>query len=185
MPSTGDVRWLCICDCGKSATPRTTDLRSGNTKSCGCLAADTRRKHGLHKTPEYHVWADIKQRCFNQNSPEYENYGGRGITMCQRWVESYAAFYLDMGARPSKQHSIERVNNNGHYQPGNCRWATSQEQTLNMRRNRVIEFNGASKPISEWAKALGFHDPTLRARLTRLGWSIERSLTQPVQFRNV
>lgn len=132
-------RWLCACSCGKEKTVFGGNLKSGATRSCGCLIAETvgnrSRKHGLSKTPEYKVWRAMFQRCEDRSSKSYRRYGGRGISICGRW-RTFENFLADMGKRPSKTHSIDRVNNDGNYEPSNCRWATRKQQyenTINVR----------------------------------------------------
>ena len=137
-PNTAQSRqahWLCVCACGKETVVNGSSLRRGRTRSCGC----GRIRHGLAgKTPEYHVWEGIKQRCLNPNHARYEYWGGRGVTVCQRWAESFEAFYADMCPRPSPGHSIDRVDNDGNYEPGNCRWATASQQQRNRRDRRHL-----------------------------------------------
>ena len=129
-------RWQCACECGATVIVSSRELLSGDTKSCGCLAADRHpRKHGFARNGAPHelyaVWNGMKDRCFNPNSQHWHRYGGRGITVCSRWRESFSWFLEDMGPRPSKKHSIDRINNDGNYEPSNCRWATASEQALN------------------------------------------------------
>ena len=129
-PPSKQAQWLCRCECGGEVVANGSNLRRGKTQSCGC----GRIKHGLaNKAPEYHVWEGIKQRCLNPDRAGYEYWGGRGITVCQRWME-FENFYADMGSRPGPGYSIERVDNDGNYEPGNCRWATASEQQRNTRR---------------------------------------------------
>lgn len=136
--------WLCRCDCGIELEVLSESLRSGNTKSCGCMkiAALLARclKHGNAranaKTPEYSIWKTMKDRCFRRANPRFADWGGRGITVCERWRNSFPAFLADMGARPSRLHSLDRVNNDGNYEPGNCRWATAIQQAANKRMPR-------------------------------------------------
>lgn len=174
------VRWLCQCDCGTTRPVRQTGLRAGS-QSCGCLKIELRKqgwKHGQTGTAEYNAWRDIRKRCLSPGCPEYPNYGGRGITMCERWQESFANFLADMGPKPSPEHSIDRRDNNGPYTPENCRWATKKAQSRNTRSNRLVEFRGERLSMAEWAERTGINRGTLDARL-RKGWSLEAAFTTP------
>ena len=140
-------QWVCLCDCGIERTIAGCDLRSGHTKSCGCLqrerARDTieanrgtgRLSHGMTESPEYNSWCAMKKRCLNPKTTRYERWGGRGIKICPQWVNSFETFLADMGKRPSLGHSLDRINNDGDYEPDNVRWATSVEQANNRRES--------------------------------------------------
>lgn len=136
----------CLCDCGHTVTVRLDHLKGGRTKSCGCLHGGRYgsyirptqpKKDGRSNTPEYRTWQNIKGRCLNPRNRDYKNYGSRGIIVCKRWLESFDAFLADMGPRPDRRHSIDRINNDGNYEPTNCRWATKQEQRVNQRPHHV------------------------------------------------
>lgn len=156
----------CLCDCGNSAIVRGAHLASGNTKSCGCANHKPPTKHGMCKTPEYISWCAMRTRCNNSNVPSYATYGGRGVSVCKRW-DDFTAFLADMGPRPSPKHSIDRIDNNGNYEPGNCRWATRQEQSLNTSRNVRVNVGGRMMSITEIARKTGLHRDTVRARIKR------------------
>jgi hypothetical protein len=132
------VTWICLCDCGKESISLARNLRSGSTRSCGCLAAEhsrtLTRTHGMSGTPEYRAWKGAIGRCENRSSPHYQDYGGRGIMVCEQWRHNFEAFFTDVGPRPSPDHSLDRIDNDGNYEPGNCRWATKTEQSSNRRK---------------------------------------------------
>ena len=143
--------WRVRCDCGKLSLVIGRNLRSGNTRSCGCLSAERtsadNAARGIHfesgmRTPEYEAWRNMRRRCYDSTSQNYRYYGGRGITVCERWMESYLFFLADVGRKPSPTHSIDRINNDGNYEPTNCRWATKRQQGLN-RRRRLLRNSGA------------------------------------------
>lgn len=137
------------------------------------------KTHGGSYTREYKVWGDMLRRCRKENHPDYKDYGGRGITVCERWL-NFAKFIADMGARPSDSHSLDRKNNDGNYEPSNYRWATELQQNNNTRSNRYITFNGRTLTIAEWSAEFNINQQTLFARISVYGWTIERALTQPV-----
>lgn len=123
----------------------------------------------------------MKQRCYNPNNPNYHRYGGRGIRVCQRWRDSCAAFVADMGPRPSPKHTVDRIDNDGNYEPGNVRWATMKEQHRNRHDSRTYTHAGRTQSMGDWAKEAGMHRSTLEQRIKRLGWSFGKALTAPVQ----
>jgi hypothetical protein len=143
-------RWLCRCDCGKEKIITTRDLK--HHKSCGCakVKAWALSVHGLSNSREYKIWTDIKTRCYNPKKHNYQNYGGRGIRMCDRWLNSFSNFIEDMGMRPSKSHSIDRINVDGNYEPSNCKWSTNTEQANNRRTSKFIEFQGVRLTCGQW-----------------------------------
>jgi len=163
-----------------------SNLLQGITRSCGCFQKDDvaarNRTHGLTDSPEYNSWHSMKQRCFDPHHTAYENYGGRGITVCDRWLHSFSAFYTDMGPRPMDS-TLDRIDNDRGYEPDNCRWAMRLAQHNNVRRNRVVSFNGQSMTVAQWERQLGFTRDRIGQRI-RDGWSIERALTEPVKLRN-
>ena len=135
--------------------------------------------HGMKGTAEYRAWLAIKTRCHNPNFPWYRYYGGRGIRVCDQWKNNFVQFYNDMGLRPSNNHSIERLNNEGHYEPSNCKWATKKEQCNNKRNNRKLKLNKIELTIKEWSDLTGIPWATIGARIDRLGWSVREALTTP------
>lgn len=159
-------QWLCVCDCGTQCVVMGAHLRWGHTLSCGCLqierAGDAGRTHGeagSKRTAEYRAWALMLRRCNNPNSHEFKYYGGRGITVCAEWLNSYEAFLAHLGRRPSPQHSVDRFpDNNGNYEPGNVRWATRHQQSLNQRRNAHSDAGVCYRPDctqNPWLVMLG------------------------------
>lgn len=182
--------WLCRCKCGKEKVIRGSSLTTGAIRSCGCLNIelsakrlnDYSFKHGFaHKERLYETWKNMKRRCYDTANKRYANYGGKGIRVCDAWLHDYSAFRswaLSHGYADNL--SIDRVNNDGNYEPSNCRWATAKEQENNMSRNHILTYNGISHTISEWADLLGFTYSTLSHRVQR-GWSVEQLLNTPAR----
>lgn len=175
--------WACECACGVCGHVEDSALKVGNSKSCGCAqreaasaAGEATRTHGMSKSaPEYYVWCSMKQRCLNPNVINWPDYGGRGITVCDRWRDSFEAFFADMGPRPSPQHSIDRIDPNGNYEPKNVRWADPKTQAQNKRCALEIMIDGASIPLADAASNAGLKYSTVRARMKK-GWPAERLL---------
>lgn len=132
------VIWSCRCDCGNTKDVPIDALNAGRVQSCGCLRKELNTKHGMKGTPTYKAWKSMLQRCRNPNDPHFPGYGGRGITVCERW-QSFENFLVDMGERPGDDLSLDRIDNDGHYEPGNCRWATRTEQNRNRRSWKKID----------------------------------------------
>lgn len=182
--------WLCRCDCGNEITVIGNSLTVGRVNSCGCLrkelAADKMTSHGFTTKdnfhPLYELWKGIKDRTSNPNNVGWHNYGGRGIKICDRWKDSFPNFLEDMGERPSKKHSIDRIDNDGDYCPTNCRWATKKEQSYNTRRNKTIIIDGIEKTIPQWCKIYGMSQVTFYKRV-RSGMSHEEAITTPLEER--
>lgn len=141
--------FLCRCQCGKEVRVDSKSLRKGHTKSCGCLQsefASSKKTHGMDRTPTYWVWQGMKNRCLNKNSGSFKNYGGRGIGVCDRWKSSFENFLADMGTKPARL-SLGRINNNGDYEPSNCRWETTFEQANNTRKSLKVGGKGETLAI--------------------------------------
>ncbi len=174
----GNSAWHCKCDCGTLRVVRGAALRNGHTTSCGCARAIHNRTSRL----EYASWRSMRARCEKPSDVAYARYGGRGIRVCARW-STFALFYADMGPRPSSRHTLDRVDTNGDYEPGNCRWATRTEQADNKRNSHMVTAFGETKTMSRWAHQFGLSPGTLDSRITRLGWSAERAMTAPLRHK--
>jgi len=182
--------WKCRCTCGEEVPVEHYQLLSARTRSCGCFQRElvsamfTGRGHGesthAGNTTEYRIWKGIVQRCCNPNDHAFEDYGGRGITICERWRSSYENFLADVGRRPSRDLSIDRIDNNGGYCPGNVHWATMKRQNRNSRQNRLLTFDGITRCIAEWAEITGIASTALYQRIAD-GWDSEKALTTPVR----
>lgn len=172
--------WKCLCECGNETVASSNNIVRGVTRSCGCFKIERQRegniKHGQYGTGAHTSWMSMRQRCLNPNNPAFKSYGGRGISICERW-ELFENFYSDMGQRPPGL-EIDRIEVNGNYEPGNCRWATVLEQGRNQRKTRFVTINGVTKCMSEWISEFGINRTTLESRL-RLGWPVEKALTHP------
>lgn len=187
--------WLCECECGTRANVQSGALKNGDIKSCGCWQRDRMRglnfKHGergglLRKTvtAEYKCWSSMLDRCYRPATRGYEWYGGRGIKVCPEWTGNFAAFLRDVGRKPSRRHSLDRVDSNGNYEPGNVRWATHKQQARNRSNNRVVEFRGQNLTLVEAAELAGIPYKTVKGRLGH-GWTLLAALDRPVNRAKV
>lgn len=167
--------WLCRCECGTERWMREDSVK--RSVSCGCHRRSS-RTHGMSDTPEYVTWAHMVERCESVSCHAFSSYGGRGIAVCLRWRNSFPAFFEDMGPRPSLNHSIERINNDGNYKPGNCIWASAMEQQRNRRVTHNITALGGTKCLADWAVHSGIPASTISDRLSR-GWPADRAVSEP------
>lgn len=180
---------LVVCDCSpdKPYQMNIYNLGTGHTKSCGCFsqerAVETNTTHGYSKKDIYSIFHKMIARCYKEEVKNYHNYGGRGIKVCDRWLEpngqGFLNFLEDMGERPSKNHSIDRINVNGNYEPSNCRWATPKEQANNKQYHRFITANGKTQNLSQWSKEIGIESSVILGRL-KLGWTEETAINIPL-----
>lgn len=196
----GGYRWLCQCDCGNEKIVPVSYLTTGQTRSCGCLHTEVvikqnksqekrkstaewnriyKKTHGQTKTRLYKIWQGMKKRCLDPNSHAYKDYGGRGISVCQEWVDSFEAFFdwaIDSGYMEDL--TIERKDNDGDYTPENCKWAGVFEQANNKRSNVYLTSDGKTQTLKQWADELGMNYSTMHSRL-KMGWPVERVLREP------
>jgi hypothetical protein len=175
-------RVSALCDCGNASTFVRSEVIHGRTKSCGCLnSGPVTHGHTKRKkmSPEYNSWASMKSRCLNKNVEEYSQYGGRGIKIAEEWL-SFNLFFESMGVRPEGT-SLERIDNNGNYEPDNCRWATRTEQSNNRRSSAIYEYNGETKTLAQWALISKIAYNTLHARIVRFKWPLSLAMTKPAR----
>ena len=175
----GYTKWLCVCECGKFTESNISNLLRGRICSCGCLQKEMARKanvkHCKSNTHLYYVWRSIKYRCYNKNTKAFKNYGARGIAVCDEWLHDFQAFYeWSMSHGYNDTLTIDRIDNNGDYEPSNCRWITMKQQARNRRTNVNYTINGETHCVMDWCKILGLNYKTVYARIKR-GWSIERA----------
>jgi len=183
------VVWHCKCDCGNEVNVRSSDLISGHTTSCGCYkrerVAEARTVHGMSQRgkgkyyPVYLTWRAMIQRCENPNAHAYKYYGGRGIAVCAEWHD--AKIFIDWAIINGwkKGLTLDRIGNDGNYEPSNCRWVSKKEQARNKRNNHLITFNEKTQPMAQWAEELNISVQTLSSRIDQRHWPIERALTEP------
>lgn len=178
-PEKRPLKCLCKCGCGNEFTTRYDSLQSANTKSCGCLVSKGNFKHGKTNTKTHRIWKHMKNRCYNTRSPDYPEWGGRGIVICERWKNSFEEFLGDLGECPP-DHSIERIDVNGNYEPSNCKWLPMRLQSYNRRVSRRFTFDGVTKTLSEWADEYQICKQVVWARI-RYGWPDEKLFTTKVR----
>ncbi len=189
LEPTPDGRRLCRCrcDCGEPRWVRLDGLVLGKSRSCGCALPKPRKqnKYGdrrAHNIPEYYTWRAMRRRCLSPKHQHYDLYGGRGIKVCARWSNDFLAFLTDMGPRPSPQHSIDRIDVNGNYEPSNCRWATHKEQSRNKRDNVLLRCGDIIGTLAEWSEVCGVPDELIQQRV-QSGWSSIDAVLRPVDHR--
>ena len=188
LAPAGKTRWICTCDCGNTTSVATGKL-GRTTHSCGCLRKEVTAKRltkhgamiGVHSgknkaAPLYQIWKGLHQRCNNPNNPRYKDYGGRGIKVCKRW-DDFAVFRDDVSKTFQRGLTIDRINNDGNYEPKNVRWSTATVQGRNKRNNFLVTLGEETHNLTEWAERTGLKPLTIRARLTTLGWPVEKALT--------
>lgn len=185
----GPIMWLCRCDCGQEIRARSDLLIRGRRKSCALNGHKNMEylkawpRSPRHTFPsEFGTWQHMLRRCYEINNPKYRIYGARGISVCERWRTSFDMFLRDMGRKPTPKHTIDRIDNDGNYEPGNCRWATAKEQGRNLRRSVYVEHNGERQLLMDVADRAGLNRAVIYGRL-KMGWSLEDSLTTPVRPR--
>jgi len=187
----GKPAWACRCGCGHIKDVRANSLRTGRSQSCGCIRNERTSKaltiHGAtksggKKTRAYEAWVGMKERCYNPNRKNYRDYGGRGIVVCDRWRKNFVAFWNDLGDPPDGL-SLERINNDGNYEPKNCRWATRAEQSANRRCSIYIDLRGRRLSAAEWAAETGLSQNIIRKRIMR-GWLPMDAVSTPANKKN-
>lgn len=169
---------LFLCGCGNKKELNVGNVKSGNTKSCGCTryTANRTTTHGMTMSPTYRSWSHMKERCTNKSCKDYPNYGGRGIKVCDRWLDSFENFLSDMGVKPANT-SIDRIDNDGPYCEYNCKWSTRVEQNKNKRSNVHITVDGVTKLLCEWAEHTGINATTISRRIKN-GWNVKDAVTK-------
>lgn len=175
-----DAFYRCLC--GKELSIPICNIHTSSIKSCGCLkkkpSEEYSYKHGKSRTYIYYAWSQMKDRCYRSNNKAYKSYGGRGITVCDRWLGSFENFYEDMGDRPSNEHSLDRINVNGNYCKENCKWSTRKEQSLNKTNTVVLTVKGVEKPLLEWCRLYNLQYNTVKRRIFNYGWDPLEALTK-------
>ena len=178
-PAATSRMWKFKCDCGVVHEAFRSNVVTGDTQSCGCLRTErpSNFTHGRTGSKAYSTWCNMRRRCSDPSSSEYARYGGRGITVCTTWSNSFEVFLADMGEPPSADHSIDRIDNGGGYEPSNCRWASKKEQANNRSSNRLLSLDGKTQTLAQWCEQIGMSPAGMHRRLKN--WPIERALTTP------
>lgn len=181
----GHTFWKCECSCGNTTITTTNSLIANETRSCGCLMREGNNKKHMHSnTRLYHIWRNMKQRCYYPQSPSYKNYGEKGIAICEKWLNDFESFFeWSMKNGYKEDLTIDRINNDKGYSPRNCRWVTRKQQNYNTSRNRYISFEGETLALGQWAEKQNINKNTLKNRLDNKWspWSIEKALTVPAR----
>lgn len=174
-------KWRLRCDCGNEVIALQKSFCSGGTrKSCGCANIKPNQLHGLSKIPEYRAWINMRTRCYDENTPYFGTWGGRGIRVCDRWLGSFEAFLADVGPRPTNKHSLDRIDVNGNYEPGNVRWALPKTQCRNQRVNHLVTMQGRTMTLADAVDSAPVPYNTVLYRLKR-GWNIEDAVRFPAR----
>ena len=168
---------ICKCTCGIIKEIRADSLKNGCSTKCKHCSV---MKHNKIHTSEYTTWDAMKTRCYNKKHKTYKNYGSRGITVCERWLNSFENFYEDMGDKPDKTYSLDRIDVNGNYEPSNCKWSTPKEQINNRRNTKIVKYNGEVKSLSQFCEELNLKYSVINSRIN-LGWSVENAFTTPIK----
>lgn len=181
-PGRTGYHFRALCDCGREHVALAYDISQGKTRSCGCTSSlesgISRRTHFMCDSPEYRAWCNMRNRCGDPTNRQWKDYGGRGIKVCERWLESFENFIADLGRKPGPRHSLGRIDNDGDYEPGNVRWETRRQQSLNSRGNTLMTLRGETMTMTEWCEKLGLRRNMVSLRHQR-GWSDEEALTTP------
>lgn len=176
--------WRCKCDCGNEKVVWQYLLTTGGVRSCGCIRHEINKrgrnhKHDMKGTTEFRIWVQMRYRCRNPRYRFFKDYGGRGIKVCARWDSDFRNFFADMGPRPSLEYTLDRIDNDGDYEPGNCRWATRIIQQTNRRKARLFSAFGKSQTASEWGRQTGLSRNLIFMRIAKYGWPVERAVSEP------
>lgn len=179
-PCDRKMYWECICDCGKNVIVLSSNLTRNNSKSCGCsreCIGERTTKHGMTETRMFKIWTGVRKRCTNPKCKSYHNYGGRGITISPKW-DNFINFYNDMKEGYADDLSLDRIDHNGNYEPGNCRWATQKTQNRNRRNNHIVNCENESKTLAEWSEISGVNYTVIAYRIKN-GWDTKKAIYTP------